>query len=103
MKIVVIGLGYVGLTLALTLSDVGFKVEGIDKDSRKISKLNIGQPTLYEAKIQTILLNALESNSITFHENISKSNDNRIFIVSVGTPIDDLSNPLIGNLEIDFY
>jgi UDP-N-acetyl-D-mannosaminuronic acid dehydrogenase len=99
MKIVVIGLGYVGLTLALTLSDVGFKVEGIDKDSRKISKLNIGQPTLYEAKIQTILLNALESNSITFHENISKSNDNRIFIVSVGTPIDDLSNPLIGNLE----
>ena len=35
MKVVVVGLGYVGLTLALTLADVGFKVEGVDKDKKK--------------------------------------------------------------------
>lgn len=35
----VIGLGYVGLPLALELAEVGFKVYGIDVDVNKINKL----------------------------------------------------------------
>src|SRR5262245_61399788 len=39
----VIGLGYVGLPLALTMSDVGFDVTGIDIDSNRIAAIDAGR------------------------------------------------------------
>src|SRR6516164_7567437 len=39
----VIGLGYVGLPLALTLSDAGFKVNGIDIDSNRVDSILAGR------------------------------------------------------------
>ena len=39
--VVVLGLGYVGLTLGLVLADEGIFVTGVDLDIEKISKLNI--------------------------------------------------------------
>src|ERR1051326_1665096 len=38
----VIGLGYVGLPLALTLADAGFTVTGIDIDQRRVNQLADG-------------------------------------------------------------
>ncbi len=42
-KVAVIGLGYVGLPLAVELAKVGFPVVGIDLDERKVSAVNAGQ------------------------------------------------------------
>jgi UDP-N-acetyl-D-glucosamine dehydrogenase len=42
-KIGVIGLGYVGLPLAIRFSEVGFKVIGFDIDKEKITLLNAGK------------------------------------------------------------
>ena len=42
-KICVIGLGYVGLPLAVEYAGAGFEVLGIDLDSRKITKINKGE------------------------------------------------------------
>lgn len=42
-KIAVIGLGYVGLPLAVEYAAAGFDTVGIDLDERKITKLNKGQ------------------------------------------------------------
>ena len=41
-KVVVLGLGYVGLPLAVVLADSGYKVVGVDPDHEKVSKLNQG-------------------------------------------------------------
>ena len=41
--IIVIGLGYVGLPLAIRYANAGYKVIGIDIDVEKISKLNAGE------------------------------------------------------------
>lgn len=41
-KFGVIGLGYVGLPLGLTLSDAGFDVTGIDIDSRRVQAIEAG-------------------------------------------------------------
>lgn len=41
-KVVVLGLGYVGLPLAAVLAEAGFKVTGVDPDQEKISLLNQG-------------------------------------------------------------
>ena len=45
-KIGVIGLGYVGLPLALTAVQAGFTVVGFDKDASRVSKLNSGESNI---------------------------------------------------------
>src|SRR5512139_2916335 len=42
-KVGVIGLGYVGLPLAVELAKVGFDVTGFDVDARKVSELSAGR------------------------------------------------------------
>ena len=42
-KIAVIGLGYVGLPLALNFARAGAKVIGLDIDQEKVKALNAGQ------------------------------------------------------------
>ena len=42
-NIAVVGLGYVGLPIALAFSERGFRTFGIDVDSHKLSKLNAGE------------------------------------------------------------
>src|SRR5450432_1577937 len=42
-RIVVIGIGYVGLPLALELTRAGFRCSGLDTDSDKVRQLNAGQ------------------------------------------------------------
>ncbi|MFN7210871.1 MAG: NAD(P)-binding domain-containing protein, partial [Aggregatilineales bacterium] len=39
----IIGLGYVGLPLAVAFAQAGFKVIGIDLDQRKVDRLNNGE------------------------------------------------------------
>jgi len=41
-RVAIIGLGYVGLPLALLYSETGFPVTGFDIDQRKVSTLNSG-------------------------------------------------------------
>ena len=41
-EITIVGLGYVGLPLALSFCEAGYKVIGIDIDEEKIKKLNSG-------------------------------------------------------------
>src|SRR6185295_5398453 len=42
-RVGIVGLGYVGLPLAVELAKVGFTVTGIDLDDRKIRAINSGQ------------------------------------------------------------
>ena len=44
----VLGLGYVGLTLATVLSDVGFVIFGVDKNKQVVDSLKIGKSHFYE-------------------------------------------------------
>jgi len=41
-KVAVIGQGYVGLPLSITLAEAGYKVLGIDIDAKRINQLNQG-------------------------------------------------------------
>lgn len=43
LRVAVIGLGYVGLSLAVTFAEAGFHVEGLDVDGQKIEKANRGE------------------------------------------------------------
>lgn len=96
-SISVIGLGYVGLTLAVSLADVGFKVIGIDSDKEIIKKLNDGLPHIHEVGLDSLLKFHLGKNLIIQSNSESVSAD--IHILCVQTPIDDNNEPITRYLE----
>ena len=84
-NIVVVGMGYVGLTLALVLADSGFKVVGIEADSEKVNLLNLGESYIHEIGLPELLKEHLGKN-LSFKNELP--NDGDVFIIAVGTPIE---------------
>ncbi len=80
----VIGLGYVGLTMAAVLADAGFLVTGVEVDDTRFNLLSIGKSYIHEVGLQELLDQQLNRNLFISRE-IPNSAD--VFIISVGTPI----------------
>ncbi|MEN0003592.1 MAG: nucleotide sugar dehydrogenase, partial [Bacteroidota bacterium] len=80
----VIGLGYVGLTLALALADAGFKITGIDIDKNKLDQLDIGKSYIHEVGLPELLREHIHT---SFFVSADIPSDSDVFIISVGTPI----------------
>lgn len=86
--ICVIGMGFVGLTLALTLAKKGFLVIGIDKSKKIIKWLKSGKAHFYEPGINQLLKKNLLKKKIFFFTKIKKNKNVKTYIITVGTPID---------------
>ncbi len=52
----IIGLGYVGLPLALLFADAGFPVTGFDVDAQKVEKLSRGESYIYRVPSSEVQL-----------------------------------------------
>lgn len=96
-SISVIGLGYVGLTLAVSLADVGFKVIGIDSNNEIVDKLNKGIPHIHEIGLDSLLRFHLGKN-LTIQSTSSQSRSD-VYILCVQTPIDDNNEPIVEYIE----
>jgi UDP-N-acetyl-D-mannosaminuronic acid dehydrogenase len=83
-KITIVGLGYVGLTLSLSLSKNGFEVRGFDKNKKLIESLKKGKLYFYENNLQNILNN--ERKNIIFSDRLEKCLSD-CYIITVGTPL----------------
>ena len=81
------GLGYVGLTLALTLADSGIVVHGVEKDEKKVQSLKQGQPHFFERGLKPLLQEHLGENFTVDRDLDSVSSD--IHITCVNTPINN--------------
>ena len=90
-KIVVIGLGFVGLTFALSMAEKGKSVIGVDSDVANIKDLSEFKPRIYEPELETILKNTLGSTFNIFDTKsyLLKDLDSSpaVYIVCVGTPV----------------
>lgn len=64
--IAVVGTGYVGLTTAVCLADIGHHVTGVDIDASKIAALRRGEPTFHEPGLGALLGRGLESGRLSF-------------------------------------
>lgn len=84
-NICIIGLGFVGLTLAVALADIGFKVLGIDKDKKNLEMLANGEPHFHEKNLEYLLKRNINK-TLFVNENIT-NDDNDIYIICVGTPV----------------
>jgi len=90
--VAIIGQGYVGLPLAMTLVKANWQVVGFDSDEDKISLLNSGLSPIED------ISNSLVSESIS-NGNYLPTNDikhllrAKIIVICVPTPLDDFHNP----------
>ena len=91
-KVCVMGLGYVGLTLAVTLADVGFEVLGVEIRDDVLKLLRSGEPHFFEPGLKGRLESVINSNKLKLSKKIVKSFNSDVYIITVGTPIDSSNN-----------
>lgn len=91
----VIGLGYVGLPLALLSAKKGYQVTGIDLDKAKVAKINKGLDPLGDEYI------AKHIKDTTFHavSDFSVIAESDIAIICVPTPVKNDYQPDLGPLK----
>ncbi len=88
-NIAVVGLGYVGLPLAILARERGFTVSGIDIDARRREMIRTGDvPDLTEH-----FTDELKSNVFNTSGDFSSVKDADIIIICVPTPVDHDHNP----------
>jgi UDP-N-acetyl-D-glucosamine/UDP-N-acetyl-D-galactosamine dehydrogenase len=86
-NIAVIGLGYVGLPLAVHLAR-HYPVTGLDIDSRRVQELKAGQDRTNE-----IDAGVLKASTLDITDQISAVENADVFIVTVPTPVDGNNEP----------
>ena len=88
-KVAVIGIGYVGLPLALLARDKGYDVIGIDLDKSKVEKVEKGLSPIQDKSLETALKKAPLQASTDFSS--VKTAD--IAIICVPTPVKNHREP----------
>ena len=87
MKVGIIGLGFVGLSLAVFLSSKNAQVTGIDIDKTKIQTIQKGTPPFYEQNLQQYLKKAIKTGLKLKTEISNDVFSNDFIFVTVSTPI----------------
>jgi len=98
-KVIVIGLGYVGLPLALAAAKSGYTVVGIDLSAEKVSNINNGNSSVEDVDptdLQELLLNKKFRASTEYNE----IRDANIVLICVPTPLLKNQLPDLSILEI---
>jgi UDP-N-acetyl-D-glucosamine/UDP-N-acetyl-D-galactosamine dehydrogenase len=93
-KIAVLGLGYVGLPVAIGLAKAFPKVVGFDISSRRVKALIKGHDWTDEIDDAT-----LAASTITFSDDPASLKGSSFFIVTVPTPIDAQKRPDLSPLD----
>jgi len=89
-RIVVIGLGYVGLPLAVALARQ-FETIGFDIDEGRVAELRNGQDRTHEVDSE-----ALGTSALTLTSEPSDGAGADVYIVTVPTPVDEANRPDLG-------
>ena len=87
MNITVIGSGYVGLVSGACFSEFGFNVTCVDKDQRKIDRLNAGDIPIYEPGLDDLVARNVAAGRLQFGVDLEGpvADADAVFI-AVGTP-----------------
>jgi UDPglucose 6-dehydrogenase len=86
MKISVIGAGYVGLTTAACLAQIGHDVFCGESDATKLHKLQTGCMPLFEPHLERIIQNARRSGRLAFGSTEEAIDQGQAIVICVGTP-----------------
>ena len=93
-KICVVGLGYVGLPLAVAFAKTK-EVVGFDINESRTQDLAKGRDTLGEVSNNTLKI----SSNLSFTSDLNQTRDCNCYIVTVPTPVDSKNTPDLSPLE----
>lgn len=98
LSIAVIGIGRVGLPLALVLADDGNTVYGIGRQKSKIDEINKGKMPFMEEGAQNLLRKNVGKHffATTDYSVLSKA---EYIILTLGTPVDENINPVYNQIN----
>lgn len=100
-SVVVLGVGRVGLPLALVFADVGFETRGIDIDPLRVSLLEKKTMPFLEEGADELLQkyggNRFQIFSVKHQERVIK--ESRYIVITLGTPIDETYSPDHSQIE----
>jgi UDP-N-acetyl-D-glucosamine dehydrogenase len=102
LSITVIGLGYVGLPLAIHAADAGFIVNGFDINTELISKLKSGKSNLPNVSNQS-LSKLQASGNLVFNSKLDLDNNSEIYVIAVPTPLGVNRQPDLSMLQNACY
>jgi UDP-N-acetyl-D-glucosamine dehydrogenase len=91
-RVVVIGIGYVGLPLVLELARAGYRVTGYDKDPVKVGLLNAGESYIGDIAT-TDLAPFVKSGRLDASSDSSVLNEADAIVVCVPTPLNKTKDP----------
>lgn len=91
-RVAVLGLGYVGLPLAVVFAEAGFRVTGIDTDTRKIDSLQKGTSYVPDVKTETVE-RLVRSGYLTAATDFSVLKDVDAVSICVPTPLRKTGDP----------
>ena len=89
-QVAVVGLGYVGLTTAVGLAQLGHQVLGFDVDDSRVTHLSAGESPIFEEGLEKALGSLIQSNGLSFTNSLDTLKDfgPEFIFVCVGTPQD---------------
>jgi UDP-N-acetyl-D-mannosaminuronic acid dehydrogenase len=97
----ILGMGFVGLTLAVVMAECGFEVIGVEIDPKTVERLESGNAHFFEVGLQSRLRRQLASGALRFVSSLTKDNASHcsLFILTVGTPLDASGAPRMDMVE----
>jgi UDP-N-acetyl-D-mannosaminuronic acid dehydrogenase len=93
--VIVGGCGHVGLPLALSLAETGYRVGVNDIDSAKIESVRRGEVPFRESGAAELLHSLLPTGRLEFDTDPSMVARTGTVILVIGTPIDEFMNPSV--------
>jgi UDP-N-acetyl-D-glucosamine dehydrogenase len=91
-EIAILGLGYVGLPLAVVFGEAGFKVTGVDPDVRKVESLKKGVSYIPDVKTETVA-KLVHSGNLKATTDFSILKDMDAVSICVPTPLRKTGDP----------
>lgn len=92
-KIAIVGLGYVGLPLAVEFGRF-YEVVGFDVNPARVEELKIGQDSTMEVEPAKLL----GARHLRFSTNVADISNANVYIVTVPTPVDSANRPDMSHL-----
>ncbi len=94
----IIGLGYVGLPLAVSFAEAGIQVIGFDKSGEKVNKINSGENYIRDIR-DAALREVVNKIKLTATTDFTRINECDALLICVPTPLDKFRKPDMSYIE----
>jgi nucleotide sugar dehydrogenase len=98
IEVVVVGLGYVGLTLGVHIANKGFNVFGVERADSVLKSLDNKRAHFFENDFDPLVRKVISNRKFTYGNVLERSDKQRIYIITVGTPLDSNGSINMGSL-----